>query len=93
MYADYALQLAAYGYAEFVGLPGDPTEYAIPDIDRWGILHIRPELYPGQGYHLFPVAVDADTFDAFLACRRLFAWNTSARGRLGPEHKRGAVLV
>lgn len=92
VYADYALQLAAYGFAEFVGYTGDPTEYAIPRIDRFGILHIRPELYPA-GYRIFPVAVDRETFDAFLACRQLFDWNATARGRLGPEHKRGAVLV
>lgn len=88
VYPDYALQLAAYGYAEFVGLPGDPTEYAIPDIERWGVLHVRPE-----GYELHPMAVDSDTFDAFLACRSLYTWNLSAKGRLGPPHKKGAVLV
>lgn len=88
VYPDYALQLAAYGNATFVGYAGDPVEYAMPAIDRYGILHVRPE-----GYHLFPMAVDADTFDAFLSCRALFGWNETAKGRLGPEHKRGAILL
>ena len=88
IYPDMALQLAAYGYAEFVGYPGDPTEYAIPDIDRWGILHVRPE-----AYKLHPMAVDRETYGAFLAARALFDWNATAKGRLGPEHVKGAVLV
>jgi hypothetical protein len=73
VYAETALQLAAYGHAEFIGRPGDPMRYAIPPIDQYGVLHLRPE-----GYELVPFTVDASTFEAFLSAKRLTEWKSGS---------------
>ncbi len=70
VYPDSALQLAGLARAQFIGRPGDPTQYPIPAATRFGILHIRPE-----GARLHPVVVDRSTVAAFLDARRLFAWD------------------
>lgn len=69
IYSDTALQLAAYGHAEFIGRPGDPTRYAIPLIEQYGVVHIRPE-----GAELIPYDVTPAEFDAFLDALRLWRW-------------------
>ena len=69
VYPDTALQLAGLARAQFIGKPGDPTQYPIPAATRFGVLHIRPE-----GARLLPVVVDRSTVAAFLDARRLFAW-------------------
>jgi hypothetical protein len=71
VYPETALQLAAYGRADFIGRPGDPTRYAIPKVDQFGVLHLRPE-----GYELVPMTVDHSTFEAFLAAKRLTEWRS-----------------
>jgi hypothetical protein len=68
VYEETALQLAAYGAADFIGRPGDPNRYAIPAIDQYGVVHIRPE-----GAELVPYDVTG-AFEAFLAAKRLFEW-------------------
>ncbi len=68
VYPETALQLAAYGRAEFIGRAGDPTRYALPEIDQYAVLHIRPE-----GYELVPFDVDG-AFEAFLAAKALADW-------------------
>lgn len=68
VYPETALQLAAYGHAEFIGRAGDPTRYAIPAIDHYGVLHLRPE-----GYELVPFDVTG-AFAAFLSAKRLLDW-------------------
>jgi hypothetical protein len=76
-YRETALQLAAYGYADFAGFEGDPQPYAIPQVDRYGVLHIRPDIYttPQEGgYRLFEYEVTPDTFAAFQAAYRLSQW-------------------
>lgn len=78
-YPETAMQLAAYGRADFVGRPGDPTRYALPSIDRYGVLHLRPE-----GYRLIPYDVNDATFAAFLAAKSLSDWMaTEAKGVMG----------
>jgi hypothetical protein len=69
VYPDTALQLAALRWADWVGLPGDPKKYRIPQATRFGVVHIRPE-----GAQLIPFNVGPEDFDAFLACRRLYSW-------------------
>ena len=69
VYPETALQLSAYGGAEFIGRPGDPKRYAIPPITAYAVLHLRPE-----GYRLVPYNVDRGTFEAFLHARSLFEW-------------------
>lgn len=68
VYPETALQLAAYGRAEFIGRAGDPQRYSIPAIDQYAVLHIRPE-----GYELVPYDVSG-AFEAFLSAKSLAAW-------------------
>lgn len=68
-YAETALQLAAYANAEYAGRMGDPQKYAIPPIDQYGVVHVRPE-----GAELIPYDVTEEDFDAFMAFRRGHDW-------------------
>ena len=84
IYPETSMQLAAYGRADFVGRAGDPNRYALPSIDRYGVLHLTP-----NGYELVPYDVTG-AFDAFLAAKRLLAWTQgpakSAIGQpIGPQ--------
>lgn len=54
------LQLAAYRYADFIGLP-DGTEASVPEVDGCLALVIHP-----SSYELIPVRADADVFRSFL---------------------------
>lgn len=71
-YSETAQQLAAYGHAEFIGRPGDPAKYAIPPIDQYGVIHVRP-----NGAELVPYDVTDAEFEAFLAAKRIFDWKSS----------------
>ena len=73
-YKETALQLAAYAYGDFGAYPGDPQAYRLPPADRFGVVHIRPDLYPDTGYRLVEYDVTPDTFGAFCAAYRLAAW-------------------
>jgi hypothetical protein len=82
-YKETALQLAAYGFADFIGFESDPTPYAVPQVDRYGVLHIRPDKYPTAqegGYRLIEYEVTADTFAAFEAAYRLSQWLKEHQG-------------
>jgi hypothetical protein len=68
VYPETALQLAAYAAADFIGRPGDPNRYAIPAIDQYGVVHIRPE-----GAELVPYDCTG-AFEAFLAFKRGAEW-------------------
>jgi hypothetical protein len=70
VYPDTALQLAGLARAQFIGSPGDPTQYPLPAATRFGVVHVRPE-----GARLLPVVVDRATVAAFLDARRLFDWD------------------
>lgn len=59
VYPEAALQLAAYRYAEFVGLP-DGTEAPMPAVDGCAVLWLRPD-----GYDLIPVQADEQVFTHF----------------------------
>ena len=69
VYAETALQLAAYGAAEFIGRPDDPVKYRVPRATRFGVIHVVPE-----GAELVPYAVDKGTFATFLRCREVWQW-------------------
>ena len=69
VYSETALQLAAYGAAEFIGRPGDPVKYRVPRAQRFGVIHVVPE-----GAELVPYAVDRGTFATFLRCREVWQW-------------------
>jgi hypothetical protein len=76
-YPETAQQLAAYGHAEFIGRPGDPTQYAIPPIDQYGVVHVRPE-----GAELIPYDVTDIEFAAFLAAKKQHQWKANRAGRV-----------
>lgn len=62
LYGDaIGLQLSAYRYADFIGLP-DGTEAPVPEVDGCLALVIKP-----SSYELIPVRADPDVFRAFLA--------------------------
>jgi len=89
VYPDTALQLAGLARAQFIGLPGDPTQYPVPAATRFGVLHIRPD-----GARLIPVVVDRQTVAAFLDARRLFAWDQGpAKTVIGPAIERAATTA
>lgn len=76
-YRETALQLAAYGFADFIGFESDPMPYELPPVDRYGVLHIRPDKYPTPqegGYRLIEYEVTESTFEAFQAAYRLSQW-------------------
>jgi len=73
VYPDTALQLAGLARAQFMGRPGEPTQYPLPAATRFGVLHIRPD-----GARLLPVVVDRRSVSAFLDARRLFGWDQDA---------------
>lgn len=74
VYPDYALQLAAYGMAEHIALPNDPSLYPFPTPTRYGVLHLRPEAYPGDGYRLIEYQITDKERLAFLAACELWRW-------------------
>jgi hypothetical protein len=80
VYDEVRLQLAAYANADWIGRPDDPRKYRIPAIERFAVLHLRPELYE-TGYKLIEFDVGEADLEAFLACLRLHQWRASLNGR------------
>jgi hypothetical protein len=83
VYDETRLQLAAYGHADWIGQPDDGRKYRVPKIDRYGVLHLRPDKY-ATGYALVEFAVNDDDFQAFLACLRLTSWRAALNGKGTP---------
>jgi hypothetical protein len=69
IYPEAALQLAAYGAAQFIGRPGDPRRYRLPRPTRFGVVHVSADRA-----ELVPVAVDRLTFATFLQALELWRW-------------------
>lgn len=69
-YAHTALQLAGLAGAAFIGEPGNPSPIERPRIDRYGVLHLRPDAWRLVEYHVGP-----HEWAAFRACRALYGWN------------------
>src|SRR5262249_28914527 len=67
VYPEVALQLAAYRYAEFIGLP-DGSEAKMPTVDGCAVVHL-PE---AGGYQLLEVRADPEGFTGFLYVRECF---------------------
>lgn len=68
VYAEAVLQLAAYRYAEFVGLP-DGSEIPVPATDGAAVLWIKPD-----SYSLIPARADREAFGYFQHARQVYAW-------------------
>lgn len=92
IYPDYALQLAAYRHAEFIGLP-DGTEHPLPTIDGAAVLHIRP-----RGFELREVNVTDEIFRTFLYVSQVRRWETDISKRalltpIGPPRSEQDLLA
>ena len=78
IYPEAALQLAAYRYAEFIGMP-DGTEAPVPSVEGCAVLHLRED-----GWDLLPVIADATVFATFRHCIEVFRWSDeTSRGVIG----------
>ena len=94
-YPEYGLQLAAYRWADYIVLPGDPRPYPMPQIQRTGVLHLRPEQY-SSGWRLieYPTAYDLD-YLPFLGLLEAYRWQKQGRftksklvGRQSPGYQK-----
>lgn len=86
VYAETALQLAAYGFADFIGRTGTAKRYRIPRATRFGVVHVRPE---GARLIDFTHSVNRDTFRVYLAARAVWEWQQGpAKTAVGQEVKR-----
>jgi hypothetical protein len=73
VYSEARLQLAALGRAEFIGMPNDPKQYRMPQIEQYVVLHVRPDAY-AQGYQLLKVGINDADWRAFLGARDIYRW-------------------
>lgn len=91
IYSEIALQLAAYRFAEFIGLP-DGSEAPMHKVDACAALHLPAD---GRGYELTEVRADEEIHKAFLYVRECFRWTaeTSKGVLLGPIPPPGAPMV
>lgn len=74
VYDEMRLQLAAYANAEFIARIADPSRYDIPEIERFGILHVTD-----SGTRLFEADVNADDWITFRACLRIHGWQKARK--------------
>jgi len=79
IYPEYALQLAAYGHAAGIILPNDPKLYPMPKIDRYAVLHLRPDAYPTDGYKLIEYPVTERDYFSFISALDLYEWRKEDR--------------
>jgi hypothetical protein len=79
IYPEYALQLAAYGHAAGIILPNDPKLYPMPHIDRYAVLHLRPDAYPQDGYRLIEYPVTEREYFSFISALDLYEWRKEDR--------------
>jgi hypothetical protein len=79
-YPEYALQLAAYRWADSIIIEGNPLKYEMPNVDRTGILHLRPDKYPDTGYRLYevPTTYESD-YMTFLGLLEAYKWKQKER--------------
>lgn len=79
VYPEYGLQLAAYSHADYIILPGDPRGYPMPQIQRTGILHLRPDTYTNTGWRLIEYPTTDRDYIAFLGALEVYNWNKEGR--------------
>jgi hypothetical protein len=79
IYPEIGMQLAAYRFAEFVGLP-DGSEQPMPETHGAVALHL-----PDDGtYELREIQADEETFRSFLYCREVYRFvNEIGKGVVG----------
>lgn len=82
VYPEVGLQLAAYRYAEFIGLP-DGSQRVMPKVDGCAVLHLTED-----GYDFREVDADDHIWRSFLYVREVFRFqNEIAKHVLGPTIK------
>jgi hypothetical protein len=79
-YPEWGLQLAGYRWADYIVLPGSPELFPMPQIQRAGVLHLRPDLYLDTGWRLieYPITYALD-YRSFLSALDLWRWRDSKR--------------
>lgn len=88
VYAETALQLVGYDRAEFTATATDPTQVALPQHRRYGVIHLHDD----WSWTLIPYEVGDNEWEAFLACRRLLDWTKdSAPWVKGQPYEGGAA--
>jgi hypothetical protein len=78
-YPEWALQLIAYGTADFIIIEDDPTPYPMPVIERYGVLHLRPDLYADTGWRLIEYPLIPSDRMAFLGALEIWRWKQEKR--------------
>jgi hypothetical protein len=78
-YSEWALQLIAYGTADFIIIEDDPTPYPMPVIERYGVLHLRPDLYTDTGWRLIEYPLIPSDRMAFLGALEIWRWKQEKR--------------
>ena len=91
-YVETRLQLSALGHAEFLGIPGDATRYALPAFDQYAVLHVRPEAYE-RGYQLYRVGLDDADWDAFRGALAIYRWDRARPSKGEPMRPRLQVVA
>ena len=71
VFPDYALQCAAYAYADEIIKPDGGIE-ELPHIDGFIIAHLPKD--PKERWSVVPMDITQQDFDGFLAARALFKW-------------------
>jgi hypothetical protein len=74
---EWALQLAAYRYAETVVLYDEsgnetarkPREVLLPEVEAAGVVHLR-----GEGYRFLEIRAGREQHSTFTFCRALYEW-------------------
>lgn len=67
-YPEWGLQLAGYRWADYIILPGQIPPHKMPQVQKAGVLHLRPDLYQDTGWRLieYPISYTLD-YIRFLA--------------------------
>jgi hypothetical protein len=87
VYPEFALQLAAYARADFIGMP-DGQEVAMPQIEGAAVLHLRPD-----AFELIPTRIDAEIFMTFLSALDLFKAKEQERSWIGRAMASGKAVL
>jgi len=78
-YPEWGLQLAAYAWAHWIIVPGQRQPHQMPAVTRFGVLHLRPDLYPDTGWRLIEYPCTSRDYDAFLSALDLWKWKKEGR--------------
>jgi hypothetical protein len=78
-YPEFALQLIAYGSADWIILEGNPEPFPMPIVQRYGVLHLRPDQYEDTGWRLIEYPLIPTDYVAFLGALEIHRWKEEKR--------------